>query len=105
MKKLILLTFCLAAMEAKAPAQNSKVVTAAQVNGVYRYYKSEFRILALGHNKLKVQFSGIYITASGSPNMGDAAGEATIEVTSRPSFHLIRPVARSRLRFYPARLW
>ena len=37
-------------------AQNSKVVTAAQANGVYRYYDNEFRILALGHNKLKVQF-------------------------------------------------
>ena len=38
----------------------TKVVTAAQANGVYRYYDSEFRILALGHNKLKVQFDGIY---------------------------------------------
>lgn len=34
-----------------ARAQNSKVVTAAQANGVYRSYKSELRIVALGHNR------------------------------------------------------
>jgi hypothetical protein len=56
-----------------------KQVTAAQANGVYRYDKSEFRILALGHNKLKVQFDGIYMTPSGSPNMGYAFGEAIID--------------------------
>ena len=61
------------------PPQKHQVVTAAQANGVYRYYKSEFRILALGHNKLKVQFDGIYMTLSGSPNMGYATGEAIID--------------------------
>jgi len=61
----------------KPPAKH-QVVTAAQANGVYRYYKSEFRILALGHNKLKVQFDGIYPTPK-SFNMGYAAGEAIIE--------------------------
>ena len=60
-------------------AQNSKVVTAAQANGVYRYYDNEFRILALGHNKLKVQFDGVYHTISKSVNTGYAEGEATIE--------------------------
>src|SRR5215831_11443846 len=60
-------------------SQNSKVVTAAQANGIYKYYDNEFRILALGHNKLKVQFSGIYHTLSKSVNMGDANGEATID--------------------------
>jgi len=60
-------------------AQNSKVVTAAQVNGVYKYYDNEFRILALGKGKLKVQFDGIYHTVSKSVNMGYASGEATIE--------------------------
>jgi len=61
------------------PPNKHQIVTAAQANGVYRYYKSEFRILALGHNKLKVQFDGIYMTVSKSPNMGYAMGEATIE--------------------------
>src|SRR5215831_3146937 len=60
-------------------SQNSKVVTAAQANGIYKYYDNEFRILALGHNKLKVQFSGVYHTLSKSVNMGEANGEATIE--------------------------
>ncbi len=61
------------------PPQKHQVITAAQANGVYRYYQSEFRILALGHNKLKVQFDGIYMTAMKSPNMGYAAGEAIID--------------------------
>jgi hypothetical protein len=60
-------------------AQTSRVVTAAQANGVYRYYDSEFRILALGHNKLKVQFEGVYHTLAKSVNLGYASGEATIE--------------------------
>ena len=65
-------------IEAKAPTTptNQIVVTASQVNGVYRYYKNEFRVLALGHNKLKIQFDGIYLTVSGSPNIGSATGEA-----------------------------
>jgi hypothetical protein len=62
-----------------AQAQNQKVVTAAQANGIYRYYDNEFRILALGHNKLKVQFDGIYHTIAKSVNMGTASGEGTIE--------------------------
>lgn len=55
-----------------------QIVTAAQANGVYRFYKSEFRILALGHNKLRVQFDGIYPTPK-SFNMGYAMGEAIID--------------------------
>lgn len=61
------------------PPQEHQIVTAAQANGVYRYYRSEFRILALGHNKLKVQFDGIYMTVMKMPNMGYAMGEATID--------------------------
>jgi hypothetical protein len=79
LRKTLLATFCLAVFALSVPAQKTKVVTAAEVNGVYRYYKSEFRILALGHNKLKVEFSGIYMTRAGNPNMGDASGEATID--------------------------
>ena len=79
MKKLILIVSCLALFVIPAAAQNSKVVTAAQANGVYRYYDNEFRILALGHGKLKVQFDGIYHTLAKSVNMGSASGEATIE--------------------------
>ena len=62
----------------KPPAKH-QIVTAAQANGVYRSYKSEFRILALGHNKLKVQFDGVYTTLAKSITMGYAMGEAHIE--------------------------
>jgi hypothetical protein len=55
------------------------VVTAAQVNGVYRSYDNEFRILALGKGKLKVQFDGVYHTISKSVNTGYASGEAIID--------------------------
>jgi hypothetical protein len=60
-------------------AQTPKVVTAAQANGLYRDGRNEFRILALGHNKLEVQFDGEYMTRAGYPNIGEARGEATIE--------------------------
>src|SRR5260370_41631695 len=56
-----------------------QIVTAAQANGVYRYYKSEFRILALGHNKLKVQSDGAYTTLAKSINIRHAMGEAIID--------------------------
>jgi hypothetical protein len=62
-----------------AVSQNSRVVTAAQVNGIYRYAGNEFRVLALGHNKLKVQFDGTHPTLGKSVNLGSANGQATIE--------------------------
>jgi hypothetical protein len=54
-------------------------VTAAQVNGVYRFYKSTFRVLALGNNKLKVQFAGVYENIMKNVNVGYTEGIATIE--------------------------
>ncbi len=71
----------------KPPAKH-EIVTAAQANGVYRYYQSEFRILALGHNKLKVQFDGAHPTLKKSFNLGYAMGEAIIDgniATFKPS--------------------
>ncbi len=62
-----------------AQAQKAKIVTAAQANGTYSSYDNEFRILSLGHNKLKVQFNGVYHTISRSVNTGYAEGEATID--------------------------
>ena len=61
------------------PQPTRRIVTADQVNGLYRYRDSEFRILALGPNKLKVQFNGERMTRYGYPNLGEALGEATIE--------------------------
>lgn len=86
MSKIFLLIICVATLGVTTFAQtprpatpSRKIVTAAQANGVYRYYDSEFRILALGNHKLKVQFDGIYMTPSKSPNMGYAMGEAIID--------------------------
>jgi len=59
--------------------KTSRVVTAAQINGVYRFGRNDFRILALGRHKLKVQFNGEWMTRGGYPNIGEALGEATIE--------------------------
>ena len=77
---LLISATCTFAQETTQNKPNTqKVVTASQVNGIYRYYQSEFRILALGHNKLKVQFDGAYMTVSGTPNLGTATGEAVID--------------------------
>ena len=63
----------------KAGSRPPRVVTSAQINGVYRYGRNDFRILALGHHKLKVQFNGEWMTRGGYPNIGEAIGEADIE--------------------------
>ncbi len=79
MIRLVTTAFIVGTCAVVIAAQNPKVVTARQANGIYRYYDNEFRILALGQNKLKVQFDGIYHTISKSVNTGNAEGEATIE--------------------------
>jgi hypothetical protein len=55
-----------------------QAVTAAEANGTYRDGKSEIKILALGHGKLKVQLALVY-EHGGQANTGDASGEAKIE--------------------------
>jgi hypothetical protein len=74
-----------------APAQNRKSVSAAEVNGTFRYYFSgkskgsynEIKILALGKGKLKIAFELIYPyrdrTGAMTANMGSAEGEAAID--------------------------
>lgn len=82
MKRILTLTALVIAFFVSSPAtlaQNPKIVTAAQANGVYSSYDNEIRILALGKNKLKVQFDGVYHTISKSVNTGYASGEAKIE--------------------------
>jgi hypothetical protein len=54
-------------------------VSANQINGLYRHDRNEFRILALGHHKLKVEFNGEWMTRGGYPNIGEAIGEADIK--------------------------
>jgi hypothetical protein len=72
-------TFAAAQEPTTSPKPAVPAVTAAQINGVYKFDRNDFRILALGHNKLKVQFNGEWMTRGGYPNIGEAIGEATIE--------------------------
>jgi hypothetical protein len=65
-----------------ALAASEKIVTAAQVNGTWKAKNGTFKILALGKQRLKVEFSGIYeYSSSYGPmaNTGDASGIAIIE--------------------------
>jgi hypothetical protein len=59
-----------------------KDITAEQVNGTWRHGKNEFKIWALGQQKLQIEFSGIWEheTANGpTANEGQGSGIARIE--------------------------
>src|SRR5436853_4461063 len=63
-------------------AAQARIVTAAQANGTYQSRHNEIKLLALGHNKLRIQMDLTYEykTSSGPmANIGEASGEATIE--------------------------
>jgi len=63
-------------------SQTPRIVTASQANGTYRYRQNEIKILALGHNKLRIQMDLTYEFKSAAgpmANTGEASGEATIE--------------------------
>ena len=63
-------------------ADSDKSVTAAQVNGTWKTKGGEFKIWALGKQRLQVEFSGVYEykTAQGpTANTGEGSGIATIE--------------------------
>ena len=65
-----------------ALSQTPRIVTAPQANGTYGYRQSEIKILALGHNKLRIQMDLIFAYKSPvgpTANTGEASGEATIE--------------------------
>ena len=80
MKSIPLATSILLLASTFALTQSTRrVVTAAQINGVYKSRRNDFRILALGHIKLQVQFNGEWMTRAGYPNIGEAIGEATID--------------------------
>lgn len=58
------------------------VVTAAQVNGTWKNQSGEFKIWALGHQKLQVEFTGTYeykTSAGLIANVGGGSGVAFIE--------------------------
>ena len=57
-------------------------VTAKQVNGTWKYRKNEFKIWALGQQRLQIEFLGIYEHKSPQgpmANEGQGAGIARIE--------------------------
>lgn len=63
-------------------ADARKIVTAAQVNGTWRANGNEFKVWALGKQRLQVEFFGTYEyeTAYGpSANIGEGSGIAFIE--------------------------
>jgi hypothetical protein len=79
-----LIALLVPALFAPTAIAGERSVTAAEANGTYRDVegKSEIKILALGHGKLKVQLALVYEYQSGAgpaANVGDASGEATIE--------------------------
>jgi hypothetical protein len=63
-------------------ADSDKSVTAGQVNGTWKTKYGEFKIWALGQQRLQIEFSGVYEykTPRGpSANEGEGSGIATIE--------------------------
>jgi hypothetical protein len=58
-------------------------VTAAQVNGTWSYRQNEFKILALGQQKLQIEFSGVWEHKTGNgeltANTGEGSAIAKIE--------------------------
>ena len=82
--KIIFITApCLAAFSiVTMQAGKDTSVTAAEVNGTWKAKWGEFKIWALGHQRLQVEFSGVYEykTPMGpTANTGEGSGIATIE--------------------------
>jgi hypothetical protein len=63
-------------------AGSDKSVSAAQVNGTWQMKHGEFKIWALGKQRLQVEFSGVYEYKNAyglTANTGEGSGIATIE--------------------------
>jgi hypothetical protein len=63
-------------------ADSEKSVTTAQVNGTWKMKGAEFKIWALGKQRLQIEFSGVYeykTPLGPSANEGVGSGIATIE--------------------------
>ena len=66
----------------RSSAAVQKVVTAAAVNGTWHTRTGEFKVLALGKQRLRVEFSGTYeyrVNREWMANSGTGHGIATIE--------------------------
>ena len=71
-----------AASIATSHAYGDKSATAAPVNGTWKTKGGEFKIWALGKQRLQVEFSGVYeykTPKSPMANEGEGSGVATIE--------------------------
>jgi len=79
----LLVVLCLAGPSTfTVHAHPDKGVTAAQVNGTWKTKGGEFKIWAVGKQRLQVEFSGVYEykTPNGPmANEGEGSGIATIE--------------------------
>lgn len=65
-----------------AATVDAQDVTAKQVNGTWRYRNNEFKIWALGHQRLRVEFFGVWehnTTYGPTANTGEGSGIARIE--------------------------
>ena len=62
----LVVLMCIAALSlftlqpARVRASGQGIVTAAQVNGTWRSKNGEFKVWALGKQRLRVEFSGTY---------------------------------------------
>ncbi len=80
--KIILALLVGLVLSTSALTQGPRIVTGAEANGTYRSGRNEIRILALGHNKLRIQMNLTYeYKTSYGPmaNVGEATGEGTVE--------------------------
>lgn len=78
----LIIALILAPQSQVSGSSNQTIVTAAQVNGTWRYRGNSFSIWALGQQRLKVEFVGLYEykTRYGPmANTGTGAGIARIE--------------------------
>jgi len=67
---------------ATSQAGSDKSVTATQVSGTWKTKGGEFKIWAVGKQRLQVEFSGVYEYKSShgpTANVGEGSGIATIE--------------------------
>ena len=58
--KVLVSSFVALTLFGSALSQTPRIVTATQANGTYDYRQNEIKILALGHNKLRIQMELIY---------------------------------------------
>ena len=80
--KVLVSSFMALTLFGSALSQTPRIVTATQANGTYSYRQNEIKILALGHNKLRIQMDLTFAyksPAGPTANTGEASGEATIE--------------------------